>query len=126
MTTWTDELKAKAVALYKEMEPTPATTIECVKDVAEQLGEGITANGVRAILSKAEVYVAAGKASAGTSASKSSEDKPARVNKESAVAELVASINDTGLEPDMDIISKLTGKAAIYFASVLRTAQTKE
>lgn len=124
---WTEELKKKAIELYQSMEPTPQTTIECVKDVAEQIGEGVTANGIRAILSKAEVYVAAGKAVAGAKAgaSKSGEDKPARVSKESAVGELVAAINDFGIEPDMEIISKLTGKAAIYFAEVIRTAQSK-
>lgn len=121
--SWTDELKAEAIKLYKGLDPSPATTIECVKEVAEQLGEGVTANGVRAILTKAGVYIAAGKTA---SASKASEGdaKSTRVSKEAAVAELVSAINDTGTEPDMEIISKLTGKAAMYFASVLRTSQS--
>ena len=32
---------------------------------------------------------------------------------------LVAAITDKGLEPDMDIISKMTGKAAQYFAGLM-------
>lgn len=124
--SWTDELKEKAISLYESLEPTPATTIECTKEVADKLGNGVTANGVRAILSKAGVYVAAGKAVAASKASSDAEAKTTRVSKESAVAELVSAINDVGLEPDMEIIGKLTGKAAIYFASVLRTAQTQD
>lgn len=123
--SWTDELKAKAIELYEGMQPTATTTIECVKDVADQLGNGITANGVRAILSKAGVYIPAGKAPSAAKAS-DSDTKTTRVSKESAVAELVAAINDTGTEPDMEIISKLTGKAAMYFASVIRTSQSQD
>lgn len=124
--SWTDELKAKAIELYKSLEPTPTTTIECVKEVAEKLGDGVTANGVRAILVKAEVYVPAGKTAtkaAGTKAD--SETKSTRLSKESAVSELVAAINDSGVEPDMEIIGKLTGKAAVYFASVIRSCQSQ-
>lgn len=124
--SWTDELKSKAIALYKELEPTPSTTIECVKEVAERLGEGVTANGVRAILSKAGVYIAAGKAASAAKPAAESETKATRVSKEAAIAELVSAINDTGVEPDMEILSKLTGKAAIYFASVIRSSQSQE
>lgn len=123
--SWTDELKAKAIKLYEDMEPTAATTIECVKEVADQIGDGVTANGVRAILSKAGVYIPAGKAPSAAKTTES-EGKTTRVSKESAVAELVAAINDTGTEPDMEIISKLTGKAALYFASVIRTTQSQD
>ena len=66
---WTDESKAEAVELYTEAEATPETSMEIVKDIAEQLGE--SPNGVRMILTKAGVYVkktpAAKSTSSGTS-----------------------------------------------------------
>ena len=41
---WTDESKAEAVEMYVEQEPTPETSMEVVKDIAEHLGE--SPNGV--------------------------------------------------------------------------------
>ena len=52
---WTDESKAEAVELYTQENPTPETSMEIVKDIADQLGE--SPNGVRMILTKAGVYV---------------------------------------------------------------------
>ena len=48
---WTDESKAEAVNLYTDADPTPETSMEIVKDIADQLGE--SPNGVRMILTKA-------------------------------------------------------------------------
>ena len=64
---WTDESKAKAVSMYESQDPTPETSMEIVKDIAEELDE--SPNGVRMILTKAGVYVKktpAAKASTGT------------------------------------------------------------
>lgn len=116
MAEWTDELKAQAVKSYQEAEPTAENSMDIVKDIAEELGQSV--NGVRMILSKAEVYIkkVPAKASASTA---STGDKPARVTKESAHARLTAAIEAKGGNADADIVSKLTGKAAVYFAEVL-------
>ena len=37
-----------------------------------------------------------------------------------SAADLSAVLTDLGQEPDMEIIEKLTGKAAIYFTEILR------
>jgi len=33
---WTDESKAQAVEMYQEQEPTPETSMEVVKDIADE------------------------------------------------------------------------------------------
>ena len=40
---WTDESKAQAVEMYTENDPTPETSMEIVKDIADELGESLTA-----------------------------------------------------------------------------------
>jgi predicted transcriptional regulator len=89
--------------------------MDIVSEIADELGE--SPNGVRRILSVAGVYV---KKEAAASASKSSTTKAAstRVSKDDAQAQLIAAIEAAGKEVDSDIISKLTGKAAIYFAGL--------
>jgi len=52
---WDDYKKAEAVTLYEAASPTPETSMEIVKDIAEELDE--SPNGVRMILTKAGVYV---------------------------------------------------------------------
>ena len=111
---WTDESKAQAVEMYTEAEPTPETSMEIVKDIAEELGE--SPNGVRMILTKAGVYV---KKSPATGASKSTGGGTARVSKADAAETLSAAISDAGQEVDNDIISKLTGKASVYFTGII-------
>ena len=111
---WTDESKAQAVEMYTDAEPTPETSMEIVKDIAEELGE--SPNGVRMILTKAGVYV---KKSPATSSSKSSTGGSTRVSKADAAAALSAAISDAGQEIDDDIISKLTGKASVYFTGII-------
>ena len=110
---WTDESKAEAVELYTNENPTPETSMEIVKDIADQLGE--SPNGVRMILTKAGVYVKK------TPAAKSSSGSTGgtRVSKQAAQDALVAAITDAGQEVDEDVVSKLTGKAAQYFTKVL-------
>ena len=50
---WTDEKKDEAVSLYEEQQPTPETSMEIVKEIADQLDE--SPNGVRMILTRAGV-----------------------------------------------------------------------
>jgi hypothetical protein len=72
------------------------------------------------VLVQAGVYV---KKEAGASTTKTkapSGDGTKRVSKESSIAELRAAIEAAGKEVDEDILSKLTGKAAVYFLSVLK------
>jgi transposase-like protein len=110
---WTDESKAEAVELYTDANPTPETSMEIVKQIADDLGE--SPNGVRMILTKAGVYVKktpATKSSGGSSGG-------TRVSKQAAQDALVAAITDAGAEVDEDVVSKLTGKAAQYFTKVL-------
>ena len=52
---WDDDKKAQAVSMYEDASPTPETSMEIVKDIAEELDE--SPNGVRMILTKAGVYV---------------------------------------------------------------------
>ena len=109
---WTDESKEQAVEMYTAEEPTPENSMEIVKMVAEELGE--SPNGVRMILTKAGVYVKktpAVKSSGGTGGG--------RVNVAQAQDDLVKAISDAGKEADTAIISKLTGKAAVYFTTLI-------
>lgn len=117
MVDWTDESRAEVVKKYKDGEPTPDNSMDIVKQIAEELDA--TPNGVRSILSKAGVYV---KKTPGTpAAGGASGDKPksTRVNKADAQQALTDAIEALGKEADQDIISKLTGKAALYLVEVL-------
>ena len=111
---WTDERKAQAVKMYEDAEPTPETSMEIVKDIAEELGE--SPNGVRMVLTKAGVYV---KKAASTSSGAKKASGGTRVSKEVAIGGLTAALTDAGQEVDADIVSKLTGKAAVYFTGVI-------
>ena len=110
---WTDESKAEAIESYTDANATPETSMEIVKQIADDLGE--SPNGVRMILTKAGVYVKK------TPATKSSGGSTGgtRVSKQAAQDALVAAITDAGAEVDEDVVSKLTGKAAQYFTKVL-------
>jgi hypothetical protein len=118
--TWTDELKQDVIAKYEAAGPTPENSTEIIKDIAEEIE--MSPNGVRMVLVQAGVYVKKDPAAstAKTKTSAASGDKPARVSKESAIADLKAAIEDMGKPVDEDILSKLTGKAAVYFLSVLK------
>ena len=116
---WNDEKKQTAIDAYLAGEPTPETSTELIKEIAEDMQE--SANGVRMILVSAGVYVKKDvTASTGTkSKTTTTGDKAPRVSKESQIAELKAAIEARGIEADDEILSKLTGKAAAYFAKVL-------
>lgn len=112
---WTDESKEQAVEMYQDAEPTPETSMEIVKDIAEELGE--SPNGVRMILTKAGVYVRktpAAKSSGGSTGG-------GRVSVADAQAKLTSVLGDAGQDIDEAIISKLTGKAAVYFTNVVES-----
>ena len=111
---WDDDKKAQAVNLYEEAEPTPETSMEIVKDIAEELDE--PPNGVRMILTKAGVYV---KKTPATKSSGGSTGGGTRVSKAAAAEALIAALGDAGQEVDEEIIAKLTGKASQYFTKVI-------
>ena len=111
---WTDESKAEAVELYTEAEPTPETSMEIVKEIAEQLEE--SPNGVRMILTRAGVYV---KKAPATKSGGSTTNGTGRVSKQAMQDQLIAAITDAGQPVDEDIINKLSGKAAQYLAGII-------
>lgn len=112
---WDDDKKAAVIAAYEEQNPTPENSMEIVKDIADEYDE--SPNGVRMILSKAGVYVKKTPAASGSSSSGSTGGT--RVSKAAAQEALIAAITDAGQEVDEDVVSKLTGKAAQYFTTVL-------
>jgi hypothetical protein len=118
--TWTDEEKDAVIKAYLAAEPTGENSVEIVKGIAEEYER--PANGVRMILSKANVYVK--KEVTPTKATAAEGDKPKRVSKADSIAELTSAITDAGQEPDSEILDKLTGKAAQYFTSVIRGMQS--
>ena len=111
---WDDEKKAKAVEMYEAESPTPETSMEIVKAIADEMSE--SPNGVRMILTKAGVYV---KKTPATGSAKTGGSTSSRVSKAAAQETLIAAITDAGKEVDEEIISKLTGKAAVYFTGLL-------
>tara|TARA_A100001388_G_scaffold226547_1_gene177741 strand:- start:1282 stop:1725 length:444 start_codon:yes stop_codon:yes gene_type:complete len=112
---WDDDKKAAVIAAYEEQNPTPENSMEIVKEIADEYEE--SPNGVRMILSKAGVYVK--KTPAATGSGTSSNGGSSRVSKAAAQEALVAALTDVGAEIDNDIVEKLTGKAAQYFAGVI-------
>ena len=114
MSDWTDELKQEVIQAYQDREPTPENSAEIVKELAEEYDK--TPNGVRMILTKAEVYV---KKAAATASKGEGSSGGTRVNKAQAIAELKELIEAQGADVDDAIVDKLTGKAAVYFKDVL-------
>ena len=111
---WTDELKQEVVEAYLAQDPTPETTMDIVKELAEEYDK--TPNGVRMVLSKAEVYVTKAPAA---KAEKKEGSASKRVSKADAIEALEAAIEAAGKEVDTEITGRLTGKAAVYFTSLL-------
>ena len=112
---WDDDKKAAVIAAYEEQNPTPENSMEIVKEIADEYEE--SPNGVRMILSKAGVYVKKTPAASGSGTSTGGGSS--RVSKAAAQETLVAALTDIGAEIDNDIVEKLTGKAAQYFAGVI-------
>jgi transposase-like protein len=113
---WTDEAKAQAVEMYTAEDPTPENSMEIVKEIAAELGE--SPNGVRMILTRAGVYVKKTPATKST-ASGGGNGGGGRVSVADAQQAVKDAISDAGMEADDAIISKLTGKAANYFAEII-------
>ena len=114
---WTDEDKQKVIAAYKSANPTPETSTEIIKDIAEEMDQ--SPNGIRMILVQAGVYVKKEAAAGGSTTKKEGGEGTKRVSKESQIAALKAAIENFGAEVDEEILDKLTGKAAAYFVKVL-------
>lgn len=117
MASWTDETRAQAVKLYKAANPTPETSTEIIKEVAEEME--MTSNGVRMVLVQLGVYV---KKDPNAASKSTKEGGGTRVSKESQINALKAVMKDNGLPVDEEILDKLTGKAATYFVTVLTQA----
>ena len=118
MATWTEELKAKVIEMYESAGPTPESSTEIIKDIAEEIE--MSPNGVRMVLVQAGVYVKKEASSTPSKTKTTGGEGTKRVSKESSIAELTAAIEAAGKPVDEDILSKLTGKAAVYFLSVLK------
>ena len=120
---WTPELKAEAISQYVERineylpEDQPSHTLEVIAELAATFG--FTKNSMRGVVQQSEHYVKAAKKAPAVS------DKPAtkRPNKAQALAELKAAITDGGAEVNDELIEKLTGIEAVYFAQVIRHIQ---
>ena len=114
---WTDEKKAQAVEMYEAEQPTPENSMEIVKMIAEEIEESL--NGVRMILTKAGVYVKKTPAAGSSAGGEKKATGGTRVSKAAAIEALTAALSDAGQEVDEEIVSKLTGKAAQYFTTVI-------
>lgn len=119
---WTEELKQQVISKYQEANPTPETSVEIIKEIAEELEQ--SPNGVRMVLVQANVYVKKEAAATGggkTTGGKTAEGKTPRVSKEASINALKDAIKAKGATVDDEILDKLTGKAAVYFTSVLQS-----
>jgi len=112
---WDEDKKAAVIEAYENADPTPETSMEIVKELADEFNE--SPNGVRMVLSKAGVYVKKTPAAGGSKSSGSTGGT--RVSKAGAQDALRAALTDAGQDIDEDVVSKLTGKAAQYFAGVI-------
>ncbi len=114
---WTPEIKEKLVADYQARNPTAENSTEIIKELAEELDQ--SPNGVRMVLIQAGVYVKKGEATSETKKTDAKTDAPKRVSKEASITALRTAIEAAGKTVDDEILDKLTGKAAVYFASLL-------
>ena len=117
---WTDELRQQVIKDYTKAEPTPETSTEIVKDIADEIG--VTPNAVRAILSRAEVYVKKDPAKS----KRSSGNGTKRVSKAEEIQRLKNLVSSTGQDVSDEIIDKMTGKAAKYFADIFTSISVGE
>ena len=118
MSEWTEDLKNKVKKRYLDDNPTATAenSIEKVKLIAEEIK--MTSNGTRMILTKQGVYIKAAKAAAAAKAGDDG-DKPKRVHKQDSIDALTKLLEDNEVEVDLDIVSKMTGKAAVYFSTAI-------
>lgn len=117
---WTEEQKAQVIKQYTDKNPTPETSTEIIKEIAETSDPKQTVNGIRMVLSQAQVYVKKDDGAAkGTTATGEAVTATKRVSKDDSINALKAAIAAKGKPVDDEILSKLTGKAAIYLTSVI-------
>ncbi len=119
MSNWTDEKKQDVIKKYEAAKPTPETSTEIIKDLAEELDE--SPNGIRMILVQAGVYVKKDPAKGTTEKKTGTGEGTKRVSKESQIAALRAVIEEKGAEVDDSVLEKITGKAAAYFVKVFQS-----
>ena len=122
MAEWSDELKNQVIKDYEAASPTPDTSTEIVKNIADEID--MTVNGVRAVLVRANVYIKKTPATGGTKSE--SKTGSTRVNKADAIKALKDIISNNSLDVEYDIIDKLTGKAEFYFKGLFEGLTTKE
>lgn len=113
---WSDEDKKKVIKMYEDANPTPETSTEIIKDIAEELDQ--SPNGIRMVLVQAGVYVKKESATSTKTSTKTEGSK--RVSKETSINALRDLIEEKGGPVDDEILEKLTGKAAVYLASVIK------
>lgn len=114
MADWTEENKAQLIEDYKAQNPTPDTSTEIVAELADEYDS--TVNGVRAILVRAQVYV---KKTPTASSGKGNSSGEKKESKADSLNRLKTVIDAQGKDVDDEIIGKLTGKAAAYFADTI-------
>ena len=117
MASWTPESKQIVIDAYVAAEPTPDNSTEIIKDLADKYEQ--TANGVRMILVQAGVYVKKDPAGVAKVATTGGATATKRVSKEEQLNTLRAAITDAGQAIDEEILEKLTGKVAMYFAGII-------
>lgn len=116
---WTDEQKQKVIDLYSNAKPTPETSTEIIKQIAED--EELSPNGVRMVLVQAGVYVKREASGGGSKEGATKTEGSKRVSKETSIATLRKLIESKGATVDDEILDKLTGKAAVYLTSVINS-----
>jgi|TARA_B100001079_G_scaffold148614_1_gene127386 hypothetical protein len=107
---WDEDKKQSAIDMYTGEEATPETSMEIVKVIAEELGE--SPNGVRMILTRAGVYVKKNPSKSNSSGTTGG----GRLSKAACHQMLVEAVTAVGGSLDMNIIDKISGKAAKHIA----------
>ena len=119
MAEWTQELKDEIVSEYEGRNPTPENTTDIIMELADEYDK--TPNGIRRILVAAGVYVSKAQTT-GATKGKEKSDAPKRINKGEAIDNLKELLTAAGITVEAEIVDKLTGKAAVYFTTVIKQA----
>lgn len=121
---WTEELKQEVTNEYtvriQELpeEERPLNSMRIIEELSVEYG--FTKNQVRGVVQHSPNYVKAGRAKPAATAAA---DKPKRVSKADAQANLASLIEEIGQEPDRDMIAKMSGVQANYVFGVLKAFQ---
>ena len=106
---WTDELKAKVIEMYEQAGPTPESSTEIIKDIAEEIE--MSPNGVRMVLVQAGVYVKKDSSAGSAKTTKTASGEGSkRVSKEDSIAALKAAIEAKGGPIDRTFLANLLAK----------------